>query len=673
MAQNNIVLSGYTLPTGIMSKNDVKSMQKSLGVTADGIWGPKTQAAYDTYVQQRGDAAKYSYPSLSPPIGVTTNEGVTALQNKLGVYSTGMWDQASQDMLDQQLIRQLPYNKATLADVKKLSQADQYKYDMLGYEYGIGRGKLDYAISGYDVPEWLNSKEKVATYQKLIGVTADGLWGPRTDAAHQKLLAEIGQATNNVATMDYALQGSTIPANIKDINGISQLPHTVQINNPFGQQTPGIIEKQASVPGAAAGSQAVSPAFDIILGPVIYDSMGIDPRSWADKGPNQRARLDKLYNELVGLYRLMNDMPVWKKFSSTFLGGPSPEYAQARSQYKAIEKELNKEFNRPVLEIGSPTPTPTPRSTPSPTATPTPSPTSTPRQTVGVNPDAYWGLIYDNSATNTGNFAAGTDSKPYIVEKYFEDTIDFKGLQNKAQNLYTSTMAAYNSNNFALDISPGSNENEYDVLKKMWDRPLPEIIARCLIFEFGDKDTPYKRVEACHTIINRMLRNFSDDRRFIGGRFDSEGAFQPANRSYNERQLKELLFGNNQFTTINFVSKFNDKDQHKTLPEYIKDRSSYTLSAYLGNSDGKETWQQACYMGTILTTMFENLQTPGQAYNEFYDYDPNEWKDLALSYHLAFDGILKSVYSDSEFTPYAYHNFDTYYDSWNSSDFYAQK
>ena len=38
------VMKGYTLPTGV---TDVKQMQTQLGVKADGIWGPTTQAAYD--------------------------------------------------------------------------------------------------------------------------------------------------------------------------------------------------------------------------------------------------------------------------------------------------------------------------------------------------------------------------------------------------------------------------------------------------------------------------------------------------------------------------------------------------------------------------------------------------------------------------------------------------
>ncbi len=40
-------LSGYTPPEGVTSRESVKEYQKRLGVTQDGIWGPKTQAAYE--------------------------------------------------------------------------------------------------------------------------------------------------------------------------------------------------------------------------------------------------------------------------------------------------------------------------------------------------------------------------------------------------------------------------------------------------------------------------------------------------------------------------------------------------------------------------------------------------------------------------------------------------
>lgn len=42
-------LKGYTTPDGVNSRADVREWQNKLGVKADGIWGPNTQAAYERY------------------------------------------------------------------------------------------------------------------------------------------------------------------------------------------------------------------------------------------------------------------------------------------------------------------------------------------------------------------------------------------------------------------------------------------------------------------------------------------------------------------------------------------------------------------------------------------------------------------------------------------------
>lgn len=49
-------LSGYTPPSGVSSRDQVKALQQQLGVTADGVWGPKTQAAY---AQSNGGTQSY--------------------------------------------------------------------------------------------------------------------------------------------------------------------------------------------------------------------------------------------------------------------------------------------------------------------------------------------------------------------------------------------------------------------------------------------------------------------------------------------------------------------------------------------------------------------------------------------------------------------------------------
>lgn len=49
--------SGYTAAAG-MTKDEIKALQKQLGVTADGVWGPNTQAAYDKQSGSGGTGTK---------------------------------------------------------------------------------------------------------------------------------------------------------------------------------------------------------------------------------------------------------------------------------------------------------------------------------------------------------------------------------------------------------------------------------------------------------------------------------------------------------------------------------------------------------------------------------------------------------------------------------------
>lgn len=47
---------GYSYDTHGMSTAEIKELQKKLGVTADGIWGPKTEAAYQAQYGGGGNA-----------------------------------------------------------------------------------------------------------------------------------------------------------------------------------------------------------------------------------------------------------------------------------------------------------------------------------------------------------------------------------------------------------------------------------------------------------------------------------------------------------------------------------------------------------------------------------------------------------------------------------------
>lgn len=73
---------GYTAPSSVTSKDDVRALQKQLGVTADGLWGPKTQAAYEASGMANQQS---SGPASSVPSGYSTY--LKDFQSLLGSYA----------------------------------------------------------------------------------------------------------------------------------------------------------------------------------------------------------------------------------------------------------------------------------------------------------------------------------------------------------------------------------------------------------------------------------------------------------------------------------------------------------------------------------------------------------------------------------------------------------
>jgi hypothetical protein len=85
------VLDGYTTPAGVNDREGVSNVQRMLGVTADGVWGPKTQQAYDRYLQTRMDGISASdYPNNEKnarmrDISPAYNFGGSQYRNILGI------------------------------------------------------------------------------------------------------------------------------------------------------------------------------------------------------------------------------------------------------------------------------------------------------------------------------------------------------------------------------------------------------------------------------------------------------------------------------------------------------------------------------------------------------------------------------------------------------------
>ena len=84
MARAQYYQAGYTPPAGVNSATGVKEYQRMLGVDIDGIWGPKTQAAYDQYLagQNTQSSASSSWRWGAPGSQDAAGQGGTDLFNR---------------------------------------------------------------------------------------------------------------------------------------------------------------------------------------------------------------------------------------------------------------------------------------------------------------------------------------------------------------------------------------------------------------------------------------------------------------------------------------------------------------------------------------------------------------------------------------------------------------
>lgn len=111
----NYFVSGFCPPKGVDSKDKVKQIQATLGVKQDGIWGAKTQAAwngqgYGQLWKPEGGSSqapeqsrmKHVVEGFVPPAGVTDQKSVRNIQATLGVTQDGIWGANTQAAWEKQ-------------------------------------------------------------------------------------------------------------------------------------------------------------------------------------------------------------------------------------------------------------------------------------------------------------------------------------------------------------------------------------------------------------------------------------------------------------------------------------------------------------------------------------------------------------------------------------------
>lgn len=130
MARAQYYSPGYTPPAGVGSATAVKEYQRMLGVDADGIWGPKTQAAYGQYMagQQGAPAAGGGWDAPGSAGTDLFNSYYQAILNQIGVPSLamdipsadavrGQWQAALRPSLDAAIARRQSASRTTQAEL----------------------------------------------------------------------------------------------------------------------------------------------------------------------------------------------------------------------------------------------------------------------------------------------------------------------------------------------------------------------------------------------------------------------------------------------------------------------------------------------------------------------------------------------------------------------------
>ena len=126
---------GYTAPSSVTSKEDVRNIQRQLGVTADGLWGPKTQAAYEASgMANQGGASSFDY-SKSTDLNALQNQ----ILNMLTVPSIEYSMPSEQELAAQISDYLRPSYDQAIAQRKKQTLYNRAEIDADAASRGMGR------------------------------------------------------------------------------------------------------------------------------------------------------------------------------------------------------------------------------------------------------------------------------------------------------------------------------------------------------------------------------------------------------------------------------------------------------------------------------------------------------------------------------------------------------
>ncbi|MDO5112048.1 MAG: peptidoglycan-binding domain-containing protein [Clostridia bacterium] len=157
-------MNDYKPPKDIDSIEKVKDYQKRLGVKADGIWGPKTQSAYDA---QKNNGSGYGTDYANAGASQSLTSGTAKNAHSIKAVKTDPL-QGDDDA------------GALAASLKRMNRSNKQTAG-----YGATKSGKTSAAPAYAPPLGLRRPDQIRTMQRIVGVKDDGIWGPKTQEAYE--------------------------------------------------------------------------------------------------------------------------------------------------------------------------------------------------------------------------------------------------------------------------------------------------------------------------------------------------------------------------------------------------------------------------------------------------------------------------------------------------------
>lgn len=383
MSKRAPVLAGYTLPAGVTTSQHVRQMQAQLGVKQDGVWGPKTQSAFDSLVA-RGSEALKPYANSQYAGGTGGHAPIYNQQRPAGTQSYTPVSGYAQYYANASKAISMPQEESFLKRVYRDYHAQGKQKDMRFMDYfweeaekqsGSRREKQklywDAAARGNENPylEGIQLPSNLGEDERPGGKTAFGLELKR-DITHSAMLNTWQKdALKRVLDQNNTAFAEQLGWDIQKLGAEAAFAKYIPSNaGMFARE-----DQEAQWEKLfGAGRDEEWPTK---VRSATYEAQESEFRAYGEMNLVELLQAREAHTAYI------NNLPAWER-TRALNAAPSARYAEAQAELREIDREIRIRTKNdwPLTFDVPPTPaaTPGPRQSPSPTPYPenTPSPTT---------------------------------------------------------------------------------------------------------------------------------------------------------------------------------------------------------------------------------------------------------------------------------------------------------